>query len=572
MIALLSDGVLRFLVSPVELHVGDTYEGGEIESLYNGDDFLTITDGNLPWSTDQTVTIDGSFSDVPLITLKGWFRYRSRLTTINGLENLNTTNVSSINGMFEECRSLQRIDLSGMDLSNITDVANLFNGCSSLEQVTMAERQLPKVTTMEYVFANCQVLPSVDLSAFVTEEVTSMKGLFKGCYKLSSIDLSPLNTAMVESMEDMFRNCAKLQQLDVNTFDVGNVTHAENMFNGCNDLTTIFCDNTWNIANTHDMFLNCTSLEGAIRYDANKCDGEYANPETGYFYSDLYAPEHDPDGRLNIRTVADWEKFAGMVNGGNTTVSAVMKKDIELTDSQVLVGTYDNPYSGEFDGNGHVLNINLTTTNACYAPFCNVKDATIKNLHVTGAIMTSHLYTGGMIGLVLKGETKTTLSKCWSSVTIDSSDNTLRGHGGIIGTMDPNAKLNMSNCLFDGAIKGTNTTLCGGLIGLLTSQPGTVNINNTLVNPSEVSFKTTSTNMGSRKYYSSPIYAFSGSPYSAYVRFERTGYMEAFGFTDFGDYSGLIDMTEWSIASIVSQLNYIYDNWMILDGKPVLKY
>lgn len=570
--ALLSDGVLRFLVSPVELHVGDTYEGGEIESLYNGDDFLTITDGNLPWSTDQTVTIDGSFSDVPLITLKGWFRYRSRLTTINGLENLNTTNVSSINGMFEECRSLQRIDLSGMDLSNITDVANLFNGCSSLEQVTMAERQLPKVTTMEYVFANCQVLPSVDLSAFVTEEVTSMKGLFKGCYKLSSIDLSPLNTAMVESMEDMFRNCAKLQQLDVNTFDVGNVTHAENMFNGCNDLTTIFCDNTWNIANTHDMFLNCTSLKGAIRYDASKCDGEYANPETGYFYSELYPPEYDPDGRLNIRTVADWEKFAEMVNGGNTTLSAVMKKDVDLGERQVLVGTDDNPYSGEFDGNGHVLNINWTTTDVCYAPFYTVKDATIKNLHVTGTIMTSHYYTGGIIGVVSKGEKATTLSKCWSSVSIDSSDNTSHGHGGIIGTMDPNAKLNMDNCLFDGAIKGANATVCGGLIGLLFYQPDLVNINNTLVNPSEISFNTNPTLMGNRRYYSSPIYAFTGSPYNAYVRFDRTGYKVAFGFTDFGQYSNLIDMTEWSIGSIVSQLNYIYDNWTILDGKPVLKY
>ena len=63
---------------------------------------------------------------------------------------------------------------------------------------------------------------------------------------------------------------------------------------------------------------DCTCLKGAIRYDASKCDGEYANPETGYFYSELYAPEYDPDGRLNIRTVADWEKFAEMVNGGNT--------------------------------------------------------------------------------------------------------------------------------------------------------------------------------------------------------------------------------------------------------------
>ncbi len=176
-----------------------------------------------------------------------------------------------------------------------------------------------------------------------------------------------------------------------------------------------------------------------------------------------------------------------------------------------------------------------------------------------------------MIGVVSKGEKATTLSQCWSSVSIDSSDNTSHGHGGIIGTMDPNAKLNMDNCLFDGAIKGANATVCGGLIGLLFYQPDLVNINNTLVNPSEISFNTKPTLMGNRWYYSSPIYAFTGSPYNAYVRFDRTGYKVAFGFTDFGQYSNLIDMTEWSIGSIVSQPNYIYDNCTLLDGKPVLK-
>lgn len=569
--ALYADDILRFLVSPVELHVGDTYEGKTIEYLYDGDDFLTITDGYLPWSAGQIVTIDGSFKDVPILSLEGWFANRGRLTTVNGLDNLNTANVGSIKGMFAGCGSLQTLDLRGMDLGNVTNVDGLFNGCSALTQVTMEERQLPKVNSMEYVFSGCSALTTVDLSAFVTDEAISMKGLFNGCYSLSSIDLSPLNTAMVESMEDMFRNCQKLKELDVNAFDVGKVTHAENMFNGCSELRTIYCDKSWTIANTQDMFLNCTSLVGAIAYDASKLDGEYANPETGYFYSELYGPEYDPDGRLNIRTVADWEKFAGEVNGGNTTLGAVMKRDVDLGDSQTMVGTNDHPYAGEFDGNGHVLNINFTATTVCSAPFSVVQSATIKNLHVTGTIQTSYNYIGGVIGVVSKGESATTVSKCWSSVSIDSSDNSLYGHGGIIGTLDPNTSLNISNCLFDGAIKGSNTKMCGGLIGLISYDPGLVNVNNTLVNPSEISFNHSSTVLGKRECHSSPIYAFYGSPFNN-VRFSNSGYKLAFGYTDFGSYSGLYDMTEWSIASIVSQLNYGADNWTILDGMPILKY
>lgn len=571
--ALYSDDTLHFLVSPVELHEGDTYEGKTIDYLYYGDDFLTTTNGILPWMVGEIVTIDGSFKDVPIVSLEGWFKYRSRLTTVNGMNNLNTTNVGSIKSMFDGCSNLKAIDFSGMDLSNVTNVDKLFNGCSALTQVTMEERQLPKVNSMENVFSGCTMLTTVDLSAFVTDEATSMKGLFNGCYYLSSIDLSPLNTAMVESMEDMFRNCQRLKELDVNGFDVSKVTHAENMFNGCNDLRTIFCDNTWTIANTHDMFLNCTSLVGAIAYDADKRDGEYANPETGYFYSDLYSPEYDPNGRLNICTVDDWEKFAREVNGGNTTLGAVMKRDVDLGDSQAMVGTNDNPYGGEFDGNGHVLNINFTTTSICCAPFSVVRSATIKNLHVTGTILASYNYIGGVIGIVNQeeGEKKTTVSKCWSSVSIDSSDNSLIGHGGIIGTLDINTSLNISNCLFDGAIKGGNTKMCGGLIGLIGYNPGLVNITNTLVNPSEISFNYSSTLLGNRRCYSSPAYAFYGSPFNN-VRFSNSGYKLAFGFTDFGNNSGLYDMSGWSISSIVSQLNYGEDNWTILDGKPVLKY
>ena len=58
------------------------------------------------------------------------------------------------------------------------------------------------------------------------------------------------------------------------------------MFSGCSSLKTIYASDkfvTKNVEEGYNMFKNCTSLKGAIKYDANKPDHKYANYTTGYF-------------------------------------------------------------------------------------------------------------------------------------------------------------------------------------------------------------------------------------------------------------------------------------------------
>ena len=55
------------------------------------------------------------------------------------------------------------------------------------------------------------------------------------------------------------------------------------MFRGCNSLQNIYCNDTWTCSRSWEMFLGCTSLQGAVAYDSSKTDASMANPETGYF-------------------------------------------------------------------------------------------------------------------------------------------------------------------------------------------------------------------------------------------------------------------------------------------------
>ena len=58
------------------------------------------------------------------------------------------------------------------------------------------------------------------------------------------------------------------------------------MFYNCSNLTTIYCKDDWNsyvVSTSDDMFKGCTSLKGAVAYNASKVDVSMANPTTGYF-------------------------------------------------------------------------------------------------------------------------------------------------------------------------------------------------------------------------------------------------------------------------------------------------
>ena len=59
------------------------------------------------------------------------------------------------------------------------------------------------------------------------------------------------------------------------------------MFDLCEALITIYVGlnqfNISNIINSTYMFRDCRNIRGAISYDANKTDANYANYTTGYF-------------------------------------------------------------------------------------------------------------------------------------------------------------------------------------------------------------------------------------------------------------------------------------------------
>ena len=209
------------------------------------------------------VVFEASFANARPTNCYAWFVNFKNLTQIEGIENLNTENVTSMRDMF--------------------------NGCSSLTSLDLTNFNTAKVTDMKLLFANCSALESLDLSMFNTENVTSMPSMFNGATNLKTLNVSNFNTEKVNNMGHMFANCPNLTSLDLSSFNTKGVEYVDNIFKNCSNLTTIYASENFafgsGLKNGADMFLGCDKLKGFIEYNKNtdKNNSEFANYKTGYF-------------------------------------------------------------------------------------------------------------------------------------------------------------------------------------------------------------------------------------------------------------------------------------------------
>ena len=210
------------------------------------------------------------------------FRGCSSLTSLD-LSNFNAENVQNMSSMFAGCQNLTSLNLSNFNAENVQNMSSMFYDCQNLTSLDLSNFNAENVTDMSSMFYECKNLTSLDLSNFKTKNVTDMWQMFYGCSRLTSLNLSNFNTENVQSMWRMFYECKNLTSLDLSNFNTENDQSMWGMFYECNSLQTIYCNNTWTCSQSWGMFSGCTSLQGAVPYDASKTDVSMANPTTGYF-------------------------------------------------------------------------------------------------------------------------------------------------------------------------------------------------------------------------------------------------------------------------------------------------
>ena len=133
-------------------------------------------DEEFPNTTVLTAVFDASFRNFRTTTTAGWFQFLQSLKIIEGLEHLNTSQVTDMSSMFDGCSSLTSLDLTSFDTSQVWDMRCMFDGCSSLTSLDLSRFDTSQVTDMGGMFFDCSYLTSLELSNFDTSQVTDMGG------------------------------------------------------------------------------------------------------------------------------------------------------------------------------------------------------------------------------------------------------------------------------------------------------------------------------------------------------------------------------------------------------------
>lgn len=279
---------------------------------YNNDDF---SDYDVPSNVERIIGL--SFLDTSNVRdFSYMFYYFIKITELD-LSTFNTSSATTLESMFSVCFKLSSLNISNWDTSKVTTIAGIFNNCNSLEYVegldeidtsnvtsmrhtfsyskvtNFTNLNTSKVTNMDYTFIGylrdelvfpnwdlssvtsfyaCFVggpeggtIKTLDLSNFKHSEKASLSGLFlelssltkltmprefgkgvkdfsytfRGLSNVKNINLENIDLSSATNLDSMFSNCSSLTGLDVSKWDVSNVTDMSFMFYGCSKLGSI---------------------------------------------------------------------------------------------------------------------------------------------------------------------------------------------------------------------------------------------------------------------------------------------------------------------------------------------
>ena len=210
-------------------------------------------------------------------------------------------------------------------------------------------------------------------------------------------------------------------------------------------------------------FITCTFTNGkTFVYKMKNATDWQAGGEYTYTVSLAAAKDLgytiESNGSYTVYTADGLLNVAELVNGGKTDINITLDKNIDLTGKDwTPIGTsFDNSYTGTFDGGGHTITgLTITTKDQFVGLFGYLNRAgTVKNVVMEGIQITSnHMFgnTGGVAGF------------SWGTIENCSVSGSVSGTkcvGGVVGAQKAGS---ITGCSSSATVKGTVDV--GGVAG-----------------------------------------------------------------------------------------------------------
>ena len=181
-----------------------------------------------------------SFNTKEVTNMSAMFYNCGQLKQLD-VNNFNTENVTTMASMFANCSNLEKLDISNWKTANVEDVSWMFAGedygnppnTMNIKQIIGIENlDVSNVKTMDRMFRNCHELTSLDLHKWNVSNVEIMRQMFNSCKSLRELNIENWNMGNVTNTQYMFNNCYKLNSTITFSFDSTKITTYGGTFAG----------------------------------------------------------------------------------------------------------------------------------------------------------------------------------------------------------------------------------------------------------------------------------------------------------------------------------------------------
>ena len=375
------------------------------------------------------------------------FAYYENCKSIEGLENLSTSNVTTMSHMFDgcgilglnlnyfdttnvqsmscmflNCQDIVELDLGSFNTSAVTDMSSMFCECRSLEYVNVSSFDTSKVTNMFSMFKCCYLLEDINITNFDTSLVVNIQEMFRQCSSLETVDLSHFATGYVQRMDYLFQDCTSLKYIDLSTQNFSAADPSTGMFQGCGNLESIkigpiFCTLNWKYA-----FEDCTSLKAII-----------STSESPLFLVTTGNLQSLPNAILYVPSTTAEAAYEAADNYDTVFGADRVRPILELVgDSTVKVFT-GSTYK---DAGITVAGMDKDTVNSTYTPYGYTVSGPVikKNGTVVSSIDTSTAGNTYTYTYTIKDSTNTEGMSVTRTVTVANPGRLMARESGISGT------------------------------------------------------------------------------------------------------------------------------------------
>lgn len=229
--------------------------------------------------------------------------------------------------MFTGCGSLTSIDISDWDLSRVENFNYLFKDCDSLKSVTLSST-MTNAKTMRSMFENCASLEMMDLTTFPSDSITDMSSAFKDCSALKSVTMLA-KTDKVERTVSLFEGCSHLASVDMEDRTFAMLFDINRMFYRCTELKevdlshfdTSAIEKKPDTAARKDVFAYCVNLQKvSLGKDTTPIklptpDSKFIDGATGVWQDETgtkYDGDQIPVGKAGVYTAEIDESVIGV--------------------------------------------------------------------------------------------------------------------------------------------------------------------------------------------------------------------------------------------------------------------